>query len=216
MPFAVKPKQTVLFVGDSITDCGRTGEAAPLGDGYVSLISELVTAKYPAHDLRFINEGIGGNTAQNLAHRWTDDVMRHKPDWLSIMVGINDVHLWLAQPAESTMSISPERFSQLYNHILGRTRKETKAKIVLVDPFYISTERDTIPLRTQVLKHLPHYNKVVAAMSRTYQTQLVKTHDVFSGLLEHYPAGRFCPEPVHPYRSGHLAIAYEWLKVMGW
>ena len=37
----------VLFIGDSITDCGRRDEHAPLGNGYVSRIAELITAKYP-------------------------------------------------------------------------------------------------------------------------------------------------------------------------
>lgn len=37
MAFAIEPKQTVLFIGDSITDCERTAASPPLGAGYVEL-----------------------------------------------------------------------------------------------------------------------------------------------------------------------------------
>lgn len=34
--------------------------------------------------------------------------------------------------------------------------------------------------------------------------------------LKHRPADIFCPEPVHPYLSGHLVIALGLLEVLGW
>ncbi len=36
--FVVKDGQTILFIGDSITDCGRRGAEAPLGNGYVRIV----------------------------------------------------------------------------------------------------------------------------------------------------------------------------------
>lgn len=77
---AVKDGESLLFIGDSITDCGRRVENAPLGDGYVSLLSELVTAQYPQKKIRIINKGIGGNRVTDLADRWEDDMIRYQPD----------------------------------------------------------------------------------------------------------------------------------------
>src|SRR6185369_13335518 len=113
MPFAIKPKQTVLFIGDSITDCGRRGEAAPLGNGYVRIASELITAKYPAHGLNIINKGLGGNTVRDLFNRWGDDAMAFKPDWLSIKIGINDLHRTLGGVTDQ--AVTPEQFADLYD-----------------------------------------------------------------------------------------------------
>lgn len=42
--------QRVVFIGDSITDCGRRDVAAPYGDGYLSLIRAFVTASHPGSD----------------------------------------------------------------------------------------------------------------------------------------------------------------------
>ena len=53
--------EKVLFIGDSITDCGRRQDEEKLGHGYVRKITELLTAKYPNHNIDYINKGIGGS-----------------------------------------------------------------------------------------------------------------------------------------------------------
>ena len=214
MAFAIKPKQTVLFIGDSITDCGRRHQNKPLGDGYVRLISELIVARYPAHQLRLINAGISGETVRDLYGRWTDDVIRHQPDWLSIKIGINDLHRWHHGVAGA--SVNPDEYADLYDKVLARTKAETKANIILVDPFYISNDRTPGTPRAAILEKLPLYQKTVAAMAKKYKTRHVKTHDAFMEALKYYPADTLCPEPVHPWVSGHLIIAHEWLKSVGW
>ena len=76
--------QTVLFIGDSITDCGRRQDQEQLGNGYVRKVTELITAKYPHRSISYVNKGIGGDTVEGLESRWTTDVLDIKPDWLSI------------------------------------------------------------------------------------------------------------------------------------
>ena len=41
-----RSNKKVLFIGDSITDCGRRQDEEKLGHGYVRKITELITAKY--------------------------------------------------------------------------------------------------------------------------------------------------------------------------
>ncbi|MCH8295114.1 GDSL family lipase, partial [Candidatus Poribacteria bacterium] len=74
----------VLFIGDSITDCGRRGEHAPLGSGYVRKVTELLTAKYPARQIEYVNKGIGGDIVEGLEKRWDADVIAERPNWLSV------------------------------------------------------------------------------------------------------------------------------------
>lgn len=214
MPFAIKPKQKVLFIGDSITDCGRRDSSAPLGNGYVKFCNELIVARYPAHQLNVINKGIGGNTVRDLMNRWTDDMVAHQPDWLSIKIGINDVHRYYMKVADA--SVTPDEFAEFYDRILERTQKETKAQVILVDPFYVSNDQSPGSLRTAIRELLPKYIRTVHAMVRKYKTRHVKTDEIFQNLLKYYPADYFCPEPVHPYPNGHLVIAQAWLSEMGW
>ncbi|MAE63732.1 MAG: GDSL family lipase [Phycisphaeraceae bacterium] len=212
MPFAIRNDSTVLFIGDSITDCGRRNESAPLGIGYVSQVHDLIRARYPSRRVTVINKGIGGNTVVDLADRWTDDAIRHQPNLLSVKIGINDLHRWFR--GETDVDTSPAEFRRLYDHILSRVRKETRAKLILVDPFYISNDRDAHSFRARVLQELPKYISVVHAMASKYRTRLVRTHDAFQKVIAHHEPDTLCPEPVHPNAAGHLVIAHEWLKQM--
>mgnify|MGYP002623758509 FL=1 len=213
MPLAIKPRQTVLFIGDSITDCGRRDGAAPLGNGYVRIISELLRASHPAMNTTIINKGISGNTVPDLEGRWYDDVIRFKPDWVSVKIGINDLHRYLGN---AQGAFGPEDYAAGYDRILGRVAAETNAKLILIDPFYISQEKDADSQRGRVLKLIPKYIATVEKLARKYKAKRVRTHDLFQKTLQHCPADALCPEPVHPYASGHTVIAHGWLKAMGW
>ena len=211
--FLFQNGQTVLFIGDSITDCGRRAHAAPLGDGYVKLATDLITARYPERKIRFINKGIGGHTVLDLHGRWHDDVIRHRPDWLSIKIGINDLHRNLRDGADK---VPPDRFEKLYRSILQDAREKTRARLILIDPFYISQHNDGDSWRGQVMKWMPSYLAVVQKMVREFKTLHVRTHDAFQKQLRYQEADHFCPEPVHPNVSGHLVLAHEFLRVVGW
>ena len=84
--------QTILFTGDSITDAGRRQVGArALGEGYVSVVADVINAKYPQLNLKMINTGISGDTTRSLKFRWNKDCLPHRPDILSLMIGINDL-----------------------------------------------------------------------------------------------------------------------------
>jgi lysophospholipase L1-like esterase len=140
-------------------------------------------------------------------------VIRHQPDWLSVKIGINDVHRFLRQ---TEGSLDAKNFASVYERILERVRKETKAKLVLVEPFYISTDKAPDSFRRVVLEQLPSFQKAVHALAKKHRAPLVRLHTMFQEQLKHHPPDRFCPEPVHPNPSGHLLMAHEWLKAVGW
>lgn len=202
--FLVQDGQTYIFQGDSITDAGRRAAAAPFGTGYAKLTIDLVTAKYPERNIRWINKGIGGNRVTQLAERWTDDVIRHQPDWLSILIGINDVHSVLRQ-AEPMVPV--ELFREKYEEILTRTREETGAQVLLLDPFYITIDDDSPSWRAVVMEALPAYIEVVHEMVEKFGCRHIATHDLFQQHLKYRESEVFCPEPVHPGPTGHMIIA---------
>lgn len=206
----VRSDEKLLFIGDSITDAGRRGAERPYGNGYVSLFIELQQAMSPQVQINYVNKGIGGNTVFDLRNRWDDDMVREQPDWLSVMIGINDMHRWLA--GNETHSV--ERFREDYDAILAVTCEKTKARVLLIDPFYISTDQTGLGARSRVLEHLPHYTAVVQEMARKHRTRHLRTHGMFQRQLKYVAPEFFCAEPVHPYRSGHLCIALEVMKAL--
>jgi len=210
---ALKPKQKIVFIGDSITDANRASQSPPLGNGYVRIASELLQARYPANQNVILNHGIGGNTVRDLEARWERDVLEHRPDWVSIKIGINDLWCWVVQRAGK--SVSPAEFVEVYDRLIQRTT-HAGAQVILVDPFFISSDFDAQTDRGRVLRELPAYIAVVAKLAKKHKLRRVKTHDAFQELLRFQSADSLCPEPVHPYLSGHTVIAYRWLEAMGW
>jgi len=102
----IEPKTKLLMIGDSITDVGRArpigeGRNDELGKGYVSFVDALLNSVYPQAAIRVINMGISGNTVRDLKARWQTDVLNLKPDWLSIMIGINDVWRQFDSPKQT-------------------------------------------------------------------------------------------------------------------
>jgi len=205
MTLKIKNGQIVLFIGDSITDCGRRTTERPFGNGYVKLFHDMLTIREPEKKVKIINKGISGDTVASLQARWTDDVLFHKPDWLSIKIGINDLHRTLRQ---NENPVPPDIFEEVYDEILARTKSELpECNILLIEPFYISLEKNDHSFRKSVLEILPEYIATVRKMSKKHKTRLLKMHEIFQAFLKHHDADSFCPEPVHPNQTGHLAIA---------
>ncbi len=205
--------QKFLLIGDSTTDCGRRNEAAPYGCGYVALLRDLVLARWPERDLLWVNKGIGGDKVTDLQERWEDDVIREAPDWLSVKVGINDLHTYLGAPPD--LAVSPARFREAYHEILARTREKLpRTQVLLVAPFYISTDRSGQSLRARVLETLPEYLSIVEDMAQEFGTKLVRLQPVFARHLQYREVEELCPEPIHPNRTGHLFIAEEILRAL--
>jgi len=207
--FKVKDGQTVLFTGDSITDAGRRGEFAPYGRGYVSKVIELVTAKYPERQVTWVNTGIGGHTVRELWPRWQEDAVAHQPDWLSVMVGINDVHRFLR--GEPANKIDVAEYEETYRKMLAAARGKTRARLILMEPFYLSTDREHASMRT-----LARYLDVVHRLAREFEALLVPVHQDFQKVLAVRPPEKWSEDNVHPFPEGHMFIALSWLRVMGW
>ena len=94
-----KAGSTVLFQGDSITDWGRDGGllmdmfpegGGALGKGYAYRAAKIYELLFPHNPVNFVNRGVSGDRCQNLLERYQKDILEVKPDYLSIMIGIND------------------------------------------------------------------------------------------------------------------------------
>ena len=211
MATVLKNGETILFIGDSITDCGcREPGTSPLGNGYVRLFSDMLVVREPEKKVTVINRGTGGHAAADLRDRWDDDVLALEPDWLSIKIGINDCHQYLGDPLLENRS--PEVFEVIYGQLLSVTAERLPdCRLLLIDPFYGRKEiggRMDDAFRTKVEELLPRYIETADRMGEQYGARRVKTHEVFREFHRHqHPDVCFPNEPVHPNQTGHLLIA---------
>ncbi|MFA5645210.1 MAG: SGNH/GDSL hydrolase family protein [Candidatus Ratteibacteria bacterium] len=206
----IKKGDKIVCIGDSITDTGRRAEFSPYGNGYVKLFHDLLMAEFPEKKFSILNKGIGGNTLLDLQQRWEDDVIYHQPDCLTILIGINDLHR-VIRTSQSWEEQTSEQFAKRYLEILDRTRKKSACRIILMEPFYITTDT-THHWRGMVLQKLEAYRAGVQKASETFQIPLIRLHDIFQQHLTFRDTEHFCGEPVHPNQLGHTIIAHALFK----
>ena len=115
------------MIGDSITDVGRArpiGEGRAddaLGRGYVMMVDALLGAVYPERLIRVINMGVSGNTTRDLKARWQKDVLDLKPDWLSIMIGANDVWRQYDSPKQTEGHVLIDEYERNLSELVSST-----------------------------------------------------------------------------------------------
>lgn len=214
MPFMkIAPRSRLVMIGDSVTDCNRArpvgeGSAAALGDGYVAEINALLLATHPEQGIRITNMGISGNTVRDLAARWETDVLALKPDWLSVMIGINDVwrHFDALRQAEA---VPPAEFARTYDALLARTRPQLQG-LVLMTPYYIE------PLKTDAMRRrMDEYGVIVSQLAVKHAAGWVDTQAAFDRVLAHHDSTVFSSDRVHPNRIGHMVLACAFLEAVG-
>ena len=74
---------------------------------------------------------------RDLQARWQRDVLSQKPDWLSIMIGINDVWRQFDSPRQPEAGVPLEAYEQTLRELVARERVRKVQGLVLVTPFYI-------------------------------------------------------------------------------
>lgn len=80
----IRPGQKVAFLGASITEFGWNQPG-----GYLRLVVECLAAN--GVGITPVPAGIGGNTSTDMLARIDRDVIAHKPDWMTVDAGRNDV-----------------------------------------------------------------------------------------------------------------------------
>ncbi len=208
----IEKHSTLLFIGDSITDCGRSrpvGERGGLGNGYVGQINAILNATLPSQPIQVLNTGIGGNRVCDLEDRWQTDVLDLKPDWLSVMIGINDV--WRQfDNAQDFQQISLTQYEETLRSLIKLTQPQLKG-LVLMSPFYIEANQQD-PMRNM----MDQYSQAVRQIAQDQQSIFINVQKAFDQYLVHQPTQSLCGDRVHPNSTGHLIIAKAFLDGIGY
>ncbi len=215
MPTIIDTGETILFIGDSITDGGRRDDRwRPLGCGYVRLFHDMLLTRDSEKTIRVLNHGVGGNTVEDLRSRWTDDVLAHRPDWLVVAIGINDINQYLCN--QGPFPLDPKTYEAIYESILSLTRTALPGcRLILIDPFYGSQDATPDSYRTRLSSLFPEYLNAVARLAEKFQARRLKLHEIFTAKLAvQHPSKYFPLEPVHPEPAGHFLIAESLYKIL--
>lgn len=203
----IQKGDTLLFIGDSITDCGRkrpVGEGlhGALGEGYVALFHAMLEIHHPEQRCRVINMGCSGETSREVLSRWQTDVLALEPDVVVVMVGINDVWHAFNRPHQPQMHVQEAEFGQNLRTMAENSRGHVR-KLVFASPYFIEPNRQE-PMR----RKMDCFGQRMREEAQRAGALFIDTQAAFDRLVPAwYHPSALAWDRVHPTQSGHLLLA---------
>ena len=204
----------LLFQGDSITDMnwGRNQKDRNhyLGHSYVFLLASRLGVEMPHANLEFFNRGVSGNKVSDLRKRWHKDAIEMNPDWLSILVGVNDVSQGRGQP------IDLKKWEGDFRHILNESRRiNPDLNIVLMDPFVLRMTRLSPDDQWRYWRgEIDKLGQIVSRMAKDFDAVHIETQKIFDQAARYASSQHWIWDGVHPLPQGHELIARNWLQAV--
>jgi lysophospholipase L1-like esterase len=200
--------QSIVMIGDSITDAGRRDTEPPWGTGYVALVRSVVTAMHPELNLTWHNRGISGDTVRHLADRWVGDVLDQQPDVLTVMIGINDV--WRRFGDNPLEAVPADEYQSTLVTLLRATQAQGTPDLYIGAPYMIEAER-----RDPMREAMDLYGALAREVAEEVGAVFIDVQAAFDRVLEHTTSVAWAPDRIHPNGPGHAVIAIEFLRAFG-
>ncbi len=190
-----QPVRIVCF-GDSITGVyyhsgGRRAWCDLVGLGLRQL--------YPHARPELLNAGISGNTSADALRRLEADVLRHQPQLVVVMFGMNDV-------ARATPGDYRANLRQIVQQVQQRN-----AEVMLLTPNCVSPED---PLRP--LWKVADYAQITREVGRELQVPVTDTFRAFQSVqaVDHRAWLGLMSDAIHPNMRGHKLLAEEVVQTL--
>lgn len=202
--------KTIVFLGDSITDAGRNRDNDnERGIGYPTLVAAEMGLDYPG-EYAYINEGVSGDRIVDLYARIKRDIIQRRPDYLTILIGINDV--W--HEINERNGVENKKFFKVYSMLI----EEIKAvlpdiKIIILEPFVLkatATEKAWNVFRRETEMRA----ESAKAVADNFGLGFVPLQKLFDEATDKAEPSYWLSDGVHPTAAGHEIIAREVVKAL--
>jgi acyl-CoA thioesterase-1 len=194
----------MVFIGDDVTDAGRSADVEGLGHGYVRMIRDILAAKDPPTAPTVVNRGAAGARIIDLDARWEADVLELKPDVLSILIGMDG-----GLPRGDKPPAGIEAFRAMYRQILQKTADALPAcKVVLCEPTAVWS-RTATDIDPNVRPYVESLNRIAVEFKAEV---VVPLHSAFVYARQSRPDITWFGADEKLTSTGHMLIAQAWLE----
>ena len=203
--------ERILFTGDSVTDMGRKhpvgeGSDEALGNNYVRILDGFFSVWYPDKKLHIMNTGISGNTSRDLLARFNTDVVALCPDWVSILIGINDVWRQFDTPVIPETHVLPEEYAKNVEQMIYAAKACSKG-VFLMTPYYMEPNQNDL-----MRARMNEYGVICKNLATRYDCKLIDLQAAFDRYFCYRHSSYVAWDRVHPNFTGAMIIAREFLK----
>jgi len=169
---------------------------------------ELLRTRPSLSGFRFLNHGVNADLAWNGLQR-LDPVIAEQPDFVSILIGTNDVNATLSErnharymtfnhlPTDPTLPWYEENLRA----IVGRLKRETSARLVLLSLAIIGEDLEHEANRKVVL-----YNEVIRRVAQNEGIGYLPLHERMVAYLREHEGDRASLPPRLEYRDGLINV----------
>ncbi|MBE6751533.1 MAG: lysophospholipase [Ruminococcaceae bacterium] len=204
--------KTFLFQGDSITDANRDDENQDnfgLGCGYAFLLAADIE-KNRKGEIKFLNCGKSGDRITDVYARIKEDIINLKPDYMSILIGVNDVSHELTQGC----GVAPEKFHKIYNMLIEEIKESLpEIKIIILEPFVLKGSA-TNELWKQFNCKVRKLAVISEQVAKQYNLKFVPLQNKFDDASSDGDTRYWSVDGIHPTSAGHQIIKEELQKAI--
>ena len=188
---AVKNGEKIAFLGDSITAAGRRP------GGYCQLV--LAALKDQGIEAKPVFAGISGHKSNQMLARLERDVLKHKPDWMTLSCGVNDV--WHGKSGVDLAS-----YKKNIEEIVGKAQA-AGVKVILLTSTMIREDQGN-----DLNQKLLPYNEFIKVLAKEKKCLLADLNADMQAALKVFPADapkgkQLTSDGVHMNKAGNIMMA---------
>jgi len=196
-------KIIIVAFGDSITKGGNVESH----EQFTSIAEKELTQAI-GKQIKIINAGVNADITALALQRIERDVLAHKPDFVTVMFGVNDAGFFRPDgPPADTPRVEPEDYEQNL-HKMVEMISTVGGKVLLGTPLPMSPSYPLANLpqyREHGLNYLvDQYAEIMREIAQERGIPVIDLHRAFS---KEPSTQAFLPDGIHPTAQGHAFIA---------
>lgn len=204
----------ITFAGDSITDNARDREISKdmfLGQGYPAAFKAYLMAEYGIDNIPTVyNVANSGATSSALMSTYLTDVENYKPNYLIVMVGINDAYTeWMGSNL-----CSAEKYKANMDRMMANYAKKYD-KVLLVSPYYLEKPED---VNSNRVKYVNNYIAALQEVAGKYDNAVfVDVQSAFDKVFDkigYTKMSLISPDKCHLTTQGNWVMFNEIIKAL--
>lgn len=214
LPFNPQDGDTVVFLGDSITHQCL----------YTQYLEDFFVTRYPQRRIQFVNAGVGGDAAADVLLRFDSDVAVHEPDFVTVLLGMNDGRYQQFEAA--TFTAYQDGMRKILDRIEALGATPVLLSPTMFDHAVTARRADDEDWRFRAKEFDPDYNALMAffggwALEEAGRRQVpfvnlwapLNTHTIDQRRTD--PEFTMIWDAIHPNASGQMVMAFEILFQLG-
>jgi len=197
----------IVALGDSITNGIRPGDVEE-EDTYRHLL-QIDLQKMTKYNTEVINAGVNGDITTTAIQRLDNDVLRYKPDYVTIMFGVNDAGYY--RPNTDSMADTPRVTANDFRNnleIIVKALRKAESSPMLVTPIPMNNSyahKDFPAYIKNGLNYLVNeYSDIIRDISLKEDIPLIDINKIFN---DDPNTEKLIPDGIHPNKCGHRFIA---------